>query len=99
VTEAKPLAIVTGPSSGIGRELARQFATHGFDVIVVAEDAELASAADELAGGEAGIQAVRTDLATDQEALMAGRGQVVAGSAENKVQGGPEPTHRSRRPV
>ena len=31
MTDSKPLAVVTGASSGIGRELARQFATHGFD--------------------------------------------------------------------
>lgn len=33
-----PLAVVTGASSGIGHELARQFAEHGFDLIVAAED-------------------------------------------------------------
>jgi short-subunit dehydrogenase len=32
----RPLAVVTGASSGIGLELARQFAEHGFDLIVTA---------------------------------------------------------------
>jgi uncharacterized protein len=64
VTDSNPLAVVTGASSGIGRELARQFATHGFDVIVAAEDSELVSAADDLAATGAEIQPVRTDLAT-----------------------------------
>ena len=41
MTDSKPLAVITGASSGIGRELARQFATHGFDVIVAAEDTGL----------------------------------------------------------
>ena len=37
-TSNKPLAVVTGASSGIGYELAKQFATNGFDLIVAAED-------------------------------------------------------------
>ncbi len=32
----RPLAVVTGASSGIGLELARQFAQHGFDLLVTA---------------------------------------------------------------
>jgi uncharacterized protein len=64
VTDSKPLAVVTGASSGIGRELARQFATHGFDVIVAAEDSGLVPAADDLAATGAQIQPVRADLAT-----------------------------------
>ena len=38
----RPLALVTGASSGIG--LARQFVEHDFDVIINAEDDELAAA-------------------------------------------------------
>jgi short-subunit dehydrogenase len=64
VTDSKPLAVVTGASSGIGRELARQFATNGFDVIVAAEDSGLVSAVDDLAATGAQIQPVRADLAT-----------------------------------
>lgn len=37
-TSSRPLAVVTGASSGIGLQLARQFAGHGFDLIVAAED-------------------------------------------------------------
>lgn len=57
-------AVVTGASSGIGLELARQFAQHGHDVVVCAEDAELDAAASDLATTGAGVQAVRADLAT-----------------------------------
>ena len=64
MTDSKPLAVVTGASSGIGRELARQFATNGFDVIVAAEDSELVAAVDDLAATGAEIQPVRADLAT-----------------------------------
>lgn len=58
----RPLALVTGASSGIGLELARQFASGGFDLVVTAEDAELAAAATSLreAGGE--VLAVQADL-------------------------------------
>ena len=64
MTDSKPLAVVTGASSGIGRELARQFATNGFDVIVAAEDGGLVPAAEDLAATGADIQPVRADLAT-----------------------------------
>jgi uncharacterized protein len=58
------LALVTGASSGIGLELARQFATHDFDVVVTAEDAELATAATELRATGATVHEVRADLRT-----------------------------------
>jgi short-subunit dehydrogenase len=60
----RPLALVTGASSGIGLELARQFAENGFDVIVNAEDAGLARAAQELSATGASVQEVRADLRT-----------------------------------
>jgi len=62
----RPLAVVTGASSGIGLELAKQFAQHGFDLIVAAEDEELAAAATELRGMGAEVDAVQVDLATDE---------------------------------
>ena len=49
-TSEKPLAVVTGASSGIGYELAKQFATHGFDVLIAAEDDDIATAARDLRG-------------------------------------------------
>jgi len=68
VTDSRPLAVVTGASSGIGRELARQFATNGFDVVAAAENEDLVSAADDLAGTGAAITAVRADLSTPEGA-------------------------------
>jgi uncharacterized protein len=61
--------LVTGASGGIGFELARQFAEHGFDLLVVAEDEDIADAARELQDDGASVQSVtrttrRTSLAT-----------------------------------
>ncbi|GAA3635898.1 SDR family NAD(P)-dependent oxidoreductase [Streptomyces chitinivorans] len=60
--ESRPLALVTGASSGIGLELARQFAEHGFDLLVNAEDDRLTAAAGELRSFGTGVRAVRADL-------------------------------------
>jgi uncharacterized protein len=59
----KPLALVTGASSGIGRELAKQFAEHDFDLIVTAHE-DLAAAGAEFAAAGASVQAIVLDLAT-----------------------------------
>jgi short-subunit dehydrogenase len=64
MTDSRPLALVTGASSGIGLELARQFADHGFDLIVNAEDAGLAPAARQLRNSGATVQEVQADLRT-----------------------------------
>jgi short-subunit dehydrogenase len=60
---SKPLAVVTGASSGIGFALAKQFAEHDFDLVIAAENAELSSAADQLRDMGARVDSVRTDLA------------------------------------
>jgi short-subunit dehydrogenase len=54
-------AVVTGASSGIGYELAKQFAEHGYDLLIAAEDPGIHEAATRLGGT---VTAVRTDLAT-----------------------------------
>jgi uncharacterized protein len=63
-TTGKPLAVVTGASSGIGRELAARFAEHGYDLVVAAEDERIESAAAALAGHAVQAVPVRADLAT-----------------------------------
>lgn len=60
--DSKPLALVTGASSGIGYELARQFAEHGYDLLVNAEDDRLDHAAQRLRETGAEVRAVRADL-------------------------------------
>ncbi len=58
-------AVVTGASSGIGYELARQFAENGWDVLIAAEDEDIEQAATDLRrDGQNQIHAVRVDLAT-----------------------------------
>jgi short-subunit dehydrogenase len=61
---ARPLAVVTGASSGIGYELAKQFAQNGFDLIVAAEDAGINRAAGDMESLGASAVPVQTDLAT-----------------------------------
>ena len=59
----RPLALVTGASSGIGFELARQFAVNGFDLVINAEDDQRLVAAAELLRAEgAQVRAVQADL-------------------------------------
>ena len=60
-----PLAVVTGASSGIGLELAKQFASNGFDLIVAAEDADIVTVARDLEASGAQVEPVQVDLATD----------------------------------
>jgi short-subunit dehydrogenase len=63
--ESPPLAVVTGASTGIGYELAREFMAHGYDAIVAAEEDRIHAAAAELnKRGDTEAQAVQTDLAT-----------------------------------
>ena len=62
-TEARPLAVVTGASSGIGYELARQFARNGFDLLVAAENDALLHAASELAELGSRVEVLQVDLA------------------------------------
>jgi uncharacterized protein len=62
----RPYAVVTGASSGIGLELAKQFAANGFDLLIAAEDADIAGAATELRGYGATVEELQVDLATDE---------------------------------
>jgi uncharacterized protein len=61
----RPLALVTGASSGIGLELARQFANNGFDLFIAAQDDGLELAQRELQATGAHVDAVQVDLATE----------------------------------
>jgi short-subunit dehydrogenase len=58
----RPLAAVTGASSGIGFHLARELAERGYDLVVGAEDAELVAATRRLEEAGAAVTPVRSDL-------------------------------------
>ncbi|MFD1151490.1 SDR family NAD(P)-dependent oxidoreductase [Saccharothrix hoggarensis] len=84
----RPLAVVTGASSGIGLELAKVFVAEGFDLVVAAENAAVEDVARELAAGGARVDAVRADLATfegneDLVAVVEEAGRPVAALAVN----------------
>lgn len=59
----KPFAVVTGASSGIGYELAKQFASNGFDLLIASEGEGLQRAASDLEGLGVQVQAVQVNLA------------------------------------
>ena len=60
----RPLAMVTGASTGIGYELARCCAENGFDLLIVADQPEINQAAEDLRGLGARVEAMEADLAT-----------------------------------
>ncbi|MQA35315.1 SDR family NAD(P)-dependent oxidoreductase [Modestobacter roseus] len=64
MTETKPLALVTGASSGIGFELARQFAQRGYDVVINAEDTQIDTAAAKVRAEGTEVIPIRADLRT-----------------------------------
>jgi uncharacterized protein len=61
----RPFAIVTGASSGIGLELAREAASRGYDLLIAADE-PLDSVSTELRALGAEVDAVQADLATRQ---------------------------------
>jgi uncharacterized protein len=63
---SRSLALVTGASSGIGLELAKLMAENDFDLILAAEDEDIASAGDHCRELGAAVDAVRVDLATPE---------------------------------
>lgn len=60
----RPLAVVTGASSGIGYELARLCGEDGFDLIVAADRPELVEAAQALEAAGARVEQIQVDLST-----------------------------------
>jgi short-subunit dehydrogenase len=60
----KPLAVVTGASTGIGYELAQCWSREGFDLVVAADEPAIRSAARDFKALGAKVEPVEADLAT-----------------------------------
>jgi len=85
---SRPLAVVTGASSGIGRALAKQLVEQGFDVVIAAEDDAIHQAATSLTAANASVIPLQSDLATAEGveqlyAAVSGTGRPVAVAALN----------------
>lgn len=84
--DTRPLAVVTGASSGIGYELASLFSEVGYNLVVAAEDPGITTAAAIFSQQEVIAEAVQADLATYdgvEELYAALRGRVPAAVAIN----------------
>lgn len=66
MTDPLPLAVVTGASSGIGYELARLAAEDGYDLVIAADQPELAEAKQGLEQLGVTVEAVQVDLSTTE---------------------------------
>lgn len=65
-SNTRPLAIVTGASSGIGYELAKICAENGYDLAIAADNPEINQAAQDFRSLGVGVEAVEADLATTE---------------------------------
>jgi short-subunit dehydrogenase len=64
--EKRPLAVVTGASSGIGYNLARLAALNGYDLVVASDEGRIRDAARNFTRLGANVRAVEADLATEK---------------------------------
>jgi short-subunit dehydrogenase len=66
IDDIRPLAVVTGASSGIGWELARLAAEDGYDLVIAADEASIVEARDALQQHATNVEALQVDLSTTQ---------------------------------
>jgi short-subunit dehydrogenase len=64
MAQGRPLAVVTGASTGIGYELAKCCAKNGFDLLIAADEARIHDAAESLKSSGGQVEAVEADLST-----------------------------------
>jgi uncharacterized protein len=65
-SSARQFAVVTGASSGIGYELAKQFAQNGFDLLITSGSDAIGTAARDIEALGAAVEVVQADLATHE---------------------------------
>ncbi|MDB5806351.1 MAG: putative Short-chain dehydrogenase/reductase [Betaproteobacteria bacterium] len=63
---SRPFAVVTGASSGIGRQLAQCAAEKGYDLLIAADEPEISAAAAELKATGVEVDFIQADLATTE---------------------------------
>ena len=63
----RQLAVVTGASTGIGFCLAQEFATHGFDVVMAADEERVREAARQIESLGAKVYPVQVDLSRQEQ--------------------------------
>lgn len=74
------LAVITGASTGIGRELAKIAAAEGYDLILVADEPAIDAAAGEVRASGVSVEAVEADLASFE-----GNDQLLAAIGERRI--------------
>jgi short-subunit dehydrogenase len=90
LAQSRPLAIVTGASTGIGLELARCCAAGGFDLVIAADEPQIQEAADKLRKSGGAVRAVQADLSTLEgvdQLYAAAEGRPVAALLANAGRG------------
>lgn len=63
-SESRPFAVITGASTGIGFELAKQFAQNGFDLLIASDSEAILEAQDSLEEFGTDIECMEVNLAT-----------------------------------
>ena len=77
---ANKFAIVTGASTGIGKEIAKLAAADGYDLLVAADEVEIDAAAGELREIGVGVESIAADLAS-----IEGNDRLLAAAGDRRI--------------